>query len=384
MTNKRKIVIASDSFKGSLTSWQVAEAAQRGVLNATDQYSIHKVAIADGGEGTTEALINSLDGKFVCITVNDPLLRPIKVRYGISGDGQTAIIELAAASGIALLRPEEMNPLETTTYGTGQMILDAYERGCRNFLIGIGGSATNDAAIGMLSALGFCFMDKNGKKIAYKGESLSQIVSIKLTKQAQQIIENSVFTVACDVTNPLFGRQGAAYIFAPQKGASPQMVEELDGGLRNFATVVQQFNGQQIQELPGAGAAGGVGGALKALLGARLMSGIEMVLDAVKFDELLKGCDLVITGEGRMDRQTISGKAPYGVLKRAQKYSVPVVAISGSVEDWILLNQHGFTAIFPIQAQPNTIEDAMKCETTAQNIERTVNQIINLIINLES
>lgn len=370
----KKITIAVDSFKGSLSSAEVAEAFERGFVSEQPQCEVRKVSIADGGEGTVEALVETLQGEYISVEVADPLMRPIVARYGIIDGGRTAVMEMSAASGLPLLRADERNPLKTTTYGTGQMILDALGRGCRKFLIGIGGSATNDAGVGMLRALGFRFLDSEGREIEGGGECLQRIASIDESGVVDGLRE-SEFIVACDVTNPLYGPEGAAYVFAPQKGADVEMVEQLDRGLRLFAEVVRRHNGEDVATLQGAGAAGGLGGGFKALLGARLERGIEMVLGAMRFDEIIAGSDLVITGEGRLDAQTVMGKAPSGVLSAARREGIPCIAIGGGVRWCEELSESDFAAILPIVSGPMTLQEAMRQDVAAANVERTARQI---------
>ena len=370
----RRITIAIDSFKGSLSSAEVADAFERGFLIEHPQCAVRKVSVADGGEGTVEALVETMQGEYVSVEVADPLMRPIVARYGVIDGGKTAVMEMSAASGLPLLRAEERNPLKTTTYGTGQMILDALGRGCRKFLIGIGGSATNDAGVGMLRALGFRFLDGEGRELTGGGECLQRIASIDESGAADGLRE-AEFIVACDVVNPLYGPEGAAYVFAPQKGADAKMVEELDCGLRIFADVVKQHNGEDVATLQGAGAAGGLGGGFKALLGAKLERGIEMVLGAMRFDEIIADSDLVITGEGRLDAQTVMGKAPSGVLSAARRQGIPCIAIGGGVRWCEELRGSDFAAILPIVSVPMALEEAMRCDVAAQNVERTAQQV---------
>lgn len=369
-----KLVVASDSFKGSLTSREVADAFEEGFRRHSPQCEVVKVAIADGGEGIVEALIDRVGGDYITTEVGDPLGRAISARYGIIKEKRTAVIEMSAASGLPLLREEERNPMLTSTYGTGEMIVDAIERGCRKFLIGIGGSATNDAGAGMLRALGFRLLDSEGNELIGGGEILAKIHKIDNSRVRQELSECE-FVVACDVTNPLYGEEGAAYIFAPQKGATPEMVEQLDLGLRNFARVVEEFNGAQIATMAGAGAAGGLGGGIKALLNARLMRGIDMVLEAIDFDHILEGCDIVITGEGRLDDQTVMGKAPSGVLATALKQQIPTIAIGGSVVWCDELRNSGFAAIEVITPEGMSIEDAMQPAVAKKNISYTAERI---------
>ena len=362
----KKVTIAVDSFKGSLSSKEVAESFADGFRTIFSQCEICKVAIADGGEGTVDALVETLGGEYVEVSVSDPLHRPTKARYGIV-EGDTAVIEMAAASGLTLLKQEERNPLLTSTYGTGELILDALNRGCRRFLVGIGGSATNDGGTGMLRALGFRFLDSEGNALQGGGEILERIARIDDSGVCREVRE-SCFTVACDVTNPLYGERGAAYVYAPQKGADERMVEQLDRGLRNFARVVEEFNGAQIGVSEGAGAAGGLGGGFKALLGAKLERGITMVIQAMHFDKIIEGSDLVVTGEGRIDRQSIMGKAPSGVLAVAKAQNIPTIAIAGGVEWCDELRDCGFSLIEVVTPKGMSLEEAMQPSVARENI----------------
>lgn len=374
----RSITVAVDSFKGSLSSREVADAVEQGVAQLMPECRVRKVSIADGGEGTVEALVTTLDGEWVEVEVQDPLRRSIVARYGVIDGGTTAVMEMSAASGLPLLKTSERNPLKTTTYGTGQMIADAIARGCRKILMGIGGSATNDAGMGMLEALGYRFYDAQGEMVVGCGETLQRVGRIDDSGVMPQLLDCR-FEVACDVKNPLYGERGAAYVYAPQKGADEAMVEQLDKGLRNFARVVEAYRGEYLSMSAGAGAAGGLGFGFKALLGAKLCPGIEMVLDAIKFDSLIEGCDLVITGEGKIDRQTIMGKAPSGVLRVASAKGIPTVAIGGAVEMCEELAESDFAAIFPIVAGPMSLQEAMRKDVAHKNVCRTVEQIIKLL-----
>lgn len=374
----KQITVAVDSFKGSLSSREVADAVEQGVVAVLPDCKVKKVSIADGGEGTVEAMVDNLSGEWVEIEVCDPLMRPIKARYGVVDGGDTAVMEMSAASGLPLLSEAERNPLKTTTYGTGQMIADAIGRGCRRILMGIGGSATNDAGVGMLMALGFRFFDKAGELLSGGGEVLQRIDRIDSSEVLPQLSECE-FVVACDVKNPLYGESGAAYVFAPQKGADKAMVEQLDEGLRNFARVVEDYRGEDLSSWAGAGAAGGLGFGFLALLGAELRAGIDMVLDAIRFSSIIEGSDLVITGEGRIDSQTVMGKAPSGVLKAASRQAIPTVAIGGAVEMCEELAESDFVAILPIVAGPISLQEAMRKDVAHKNIRRTVEQIIRLL-----
>lgn len=371
----RKITVASDSFKGSLTSMQVADNVERAVKEVFPDCHVQKIDVADGGEGAVEALVSSLGGEYVDVEVAGPIGRKVTARYGIIDEGRTAVIEMAVASGLPLISPEERNPLKTSTYGTGMMIRDALNRGCRKFLVGIGGSATNDGGTGMLSALGFMFLDKDGYVLEGTGENLARITSVCDADVPREISE-AEFTVACDVDNPFCGPAGAAYVFAPQKGADEAMVRCLDEGLASFAGVISRYTGQMVADLPGAGAAGGLGGAFKAFLGARLTRGIEIVLDAIGFDGKIAGSSLVITGEGSVDAQTLMGKTPSGVLARASKLGIPVMVLGGKVDASVDFLKAGFSAVCQVTPEDMSLEDAMKADIAGENI---FNAVIRLL-----
>lgn len=384
-----KIVIASDSFKGSLASIEVAQSIEMGILDVFPSCDVVKVAVADGGEGTMDALCQSLGGKVVRIPVEDPIGRTINASYVILEDGNTAVLEMSSASGLTLLTPAERNPMLTSTYGTGQLIDDAIGRGCRRFLVGIGGSATNDAGMGMLTALGYRFLDAEGNELPGAGPSLSKVCGIDCSG-VSQAVRDSEFIVACDVDSPLYGPDGAAYVFAPQKGADPDMVKALDDGLRHYADVVASYTGKipmhggpsctgetsimkDAASMSGAGAAGGLGYAFVAFFGARLQRGVDMVLDAVGFDSIIEGADLVITGEGRIDAQTLTGKTPYGVLQRASRQNIPVIALAGSVA---LDDSSGFTAIRQITPPDMQLSEAMLPAVASANLRRTISTLL--------
>lgn len=371
----KKIVVASDSFKGSLTSLEVAAGAEQGIHEVFPECEVVKVNVADGGEGTMDALRSTLGGQWVTVAAADPLGRPRDVSYVVLSDGKTAVIEMSAASGLPLLEPQERNPMLTSTFGTGEMIVDALSRGCRRFLVGIGGSATNDAGMGMLEALGFRFIDKDGKVLPGRGESMSEVVDIDMSHVSPEVKE-SEFIIACDVDSPFCGPRGAAYVFSPQKGADPQMVAELDAGMEHLAEVIVRTTGKDIRNIPGAGAAGGLGGGFLAFLNSRLERGIEMVLDAIAFDDIIRGSDLVITGEGRVDSQTLTGKTPFGIMKRAQKQNIRTVAIGGSVKLGDDDDVSGFDSIWPVTPEGMPLEEAMKAETASANVRETVKKIM--------
>ena len=369
-----KIVIASDSFKGSLTSTEVAYGAEQGIRQVHADAEVIAVNVADGGEGTIEAIVEALGGEIVTTEVHDPLGRIITARYGITGD--TAIIEMAAASGLPLLTQDERNPWLTSTQGTGDMILDAISRGCRRFLVGIGGSATNDAGTGMLQALGFRFYDVNNQLIESGcGGMLQDIVRID-DSQVPQSVRDSQFIVACDVDTPFCGPEGAAPVFAPQKGADAEMVARLDAGMASFAEVIAATYGLNIVPIAGTGAAGGMGGAFYAFLQANLKKGIDMVLDAIHFNTIIQGADLVITGEGKIDFQTAKGKTAAGVLARAKQQHIPVIAIGGCVELCDSVSTMGFAGIYPILEEKVPLELAMQRDFAMGNVTKTIARVL--------
>lgn len=375
-----KIVIASDSFKGSLTSAEVAAAAERGIKAVYPDCEVICVNVSDGGEGTMEAIIDVLGGEVITTLVSDPLGRPITAHYGIAGN--KAIIEMAAASGLTLLQPEERNPWLTSSYGTGEMIMEAIHHGCRHLLIGIGGSATNDAGTGMLQALGFRFFDAQGQAITdCRGGRMQDIARID-DSAVPQAVRQSQFIVACDVDTPFCGPEGAAPVFAPQKGADTNMVTRLDAGMASLAQVIKDTYHINIVPLAGAGAAGGMGGGFRAFLNATLQRGIEMVLDAIDFDRIIQDAYLIITGEGKIDFQTAKGKTAAGVLSHARKQGIPVVAIGGCIEMCESVEQMGFAGIYPIIEEKVPLEIAMQSDIAASNIENTVKKILSQPLHL--
>lgn len=372
-----KVVIAPDSYKGSLTAQEVAESIERGIKRVLSSADVIKVPMADGGEGTVQSLVDGTGGEIVKVRVKGPLLKEVEAFYGILGDGETAVIEMAAASGLPLITKEERNPLLTTTYGTGELIKHALSRGCRKIIIGIGGSATNDGGSGMVKALGVKLLDEKGEDIGFGGQSLGSLKSID-TGNIDPRLKECTITAACDVDNPLCGLKGASHIFGPQKGADAQMVEILDGNLANYAEVVKKDLGIDIKDVPGAGAAGGLGGGLLAFLNANLKRGIEIVIETTKLEDKIKDADLVITGEGMIDYQTAFGKTPIGVAKLAGKYNIPVIAVAGGIgKDAEALYSKGFDSIFSIVDKPMTLEDAMKDGSIL--IEKTVERIMRLL-----
>ena len=374
-----KIVAAIDSFKGSMTSLEVSEAFEKGVKKVYKDAEFLKIPLADGGEGTVEALISNLNGKMINIRVKDPLMREIDSFYGISGDGKTAIIEMAAASGLPLLSPDERNPLKATTFGTGELIKDALEKGCREFIIGIGGSATNDAGTGMLSALGCVFLDENGNELVPNGENLAKIRSFRDDKVIKEV-SKAKFLIACDVDNPFYGPNGAACVYGKQKGATKEIIKILDNGMKNFSSVIKEIIKTDISNISGSGAAGGLGGAFMAFFNAELKPGIDIITEKIELENKINGSDYVITGEGRIDFQSAMGKTPSGVAKLAKKHGIPVIAIGGSVDDEIgNIYDCGITAAFSIMDSPMTLLEAMDTSNAKRLVEKTAEQIFRLI-----
>lgn len=373
-----KIVIAMDSFKGSVTSIEASEAVAAGIRRVYPDAEIDIVPLADGGEGTVEAMVQATGGELIQADVTGPLGAPVSAAYGILGDRRTAVIEIAEACGLPLVAEPDRNPMNTTTTGVGELILDAVQRGARSLIIGLGGSATNDGGTGMLQALGYRFLDHTGKEVPRGGAALGAIRSIDATAVHPSLQEIDI-QVACDVNNPLYGKQGAAHIYGPQKGATPEQVEELDEGLRNYAQVLEKEFSQDVQSIQGAGAAGGLGAAFAGILGAELKSGIELILEAVKLKEHLKSADLVITGEGKLDAQSSMGKTAMGVAQLAKEQGIPCVALAGSVTAAAAtLNELGVTAYFSILNEPTTLEEAMNPERTKANLQQISRQLIRL------
>ena len=357
-----KIIVAPDSFKGSLTSIQAANAIEKGIKKAAQNYKepveVIKVPMADGGEGTVEAIVSANGGRIITTQVLDPLGREVDSFFGVLPDN-TAVIEMAAASGINLLSEDERNPMKTTTYGTGQLIKKALDYGCKRIIIGIGGSATNDGGVGMAQALGIRFLDKEGNQIGFGGGELYKIEKIDTSLLDPRIFDTSI-TIASDVKNPLCGPNGASAVYGPQKGATPEMVEILDRNLKHFAAVIQKQFNIDILNVPGSGAAGGLGASLMGFLGAKFCMGIKLVMELVQLEEKIKNADMVITGEGSTDYQTLFGKVPLGIAKIAKKHNKPVVCISGSLgEGYEELYNEGIEAFFSIVNRPMNLEEAM-------------------------
>lgn len=413
-----KILIAIDSFKGSLSSKEAGEAIKSGILRIIPNAEVLISPLADGGEGTVETLVEALGGSLETVRVKGPLFQEVEAHYGILSesekfqaeiksdthretlpedpskahseapsetdsqyspeDGKLAVMEMSQASGITLLSPEKRNPLKTSSYGVGQMILDAYYKGCRRFLIGIGGSATNDGGIGMLTALGFRFTKENGEEISPIGEGLKDLVKIENSSVPEGLLQCS-FQIACDVENPLYGENGASLIYGFQKGGNKELLSQMDLWMKHYSELVKEYNPAANSEAPGSGAAGGLGFAFRSFLQGELKSGVSLILEETKLSEKMQGADLVITGEGRLDEQSAMGKAPIGVAKLAKEQGIPVIAFAGAVTVGAkACNQAGIDAYFPILREITTLEDAMNKENARRNLEDTVEQVIRL------
>ncbi len=368
-----KIIVACDSFKGSLSSQEAGEAVRTGIYDSMKDAEVEVVAVADGGEGTSEVLINNSGAKIRICVVTDPLGGRVKARYGIIND--MAIIDMAQASGLTLVPVKQRNPVLSTSYGTGELIADALAQGCRKFLIGIGGSATNDAGIGMLRALGYEFYDSQGKIAGITADTIHKIRHIDKTK-VNPALSKSSFLIACDVDIPLTGTVGATYIFGPQKGLSEKMVPIIDENIIHFSAIVTKATGKDYSKFPGAGAAGGIGFAFITFLDATLMKGIELVLDFINFDKLIADAALIITGEGRIDSQTGRDKAPLGILRRARQKNIPVIAVGGCTtqEGIQLLKKEGIAEVLQAIQPGQTIEEAMQPEMSKYNIRKTISE----------
>lgn len=375
------VIVAIDSLKGSLSSLQAGAAAKEGILRAIPDATISVKPVADGGEGTVNALVSGLSGRSVTIAVTGPLGETVEATYGILPD-HTAVIEMAEAAGLPLVPAEKRNPMNTTTYGVGEMILHALDEGCRSFIIGIGGSATNDGGTGMLRALGCRFRKADGTDIAPGAQELAGLVAIE-TEALDPRLKESRFSIACDVTNPLCGANGASAIFAPQKGATPSMIPELDAVLAHFADVTASTLGRDLRNQPGSGAAGGLGFAFASYLNGTLRPGVDIVLDAVLPESELRAADIVVTGEGRFDGQTAMGKAPVGIARRAKACGCKVIVLAGSVEHSgaraTQQNPPLIDAVFPILPGAMTLEEAMREDVAYENMEYTAEQVFRVM-----
>ena len=374
-----KVTVAIDSLKGSLSSMEAGEAIKSGICRVYPHAEVNVRPLADGGEGTAYALTTGMGGEWITMEATGPLGKPVTCSYGIIRDSKTAIIEMSAAAGITLVSEAERNPMNTTTYGVGEMIVDAIRRGCRRFIVGIGGSATNDGGIGMLQALGYGLLTKEGKQVPFGAKGLSVLEQITEEHVIPELAECS-FKIACDVTNTLCGEQGCSAVYGPQKGADPTMIMQMDKWLAYYAALAREKYPRANMKQAGTGAAGGLGFAFLTFTNAVLESGIKIVLDETRLSEYIKDSDIVITGEGRLDGQTVMGKAPIGVARIAKEYGKPVIAFSGCVtKDATACNESGIDAFFPILRGVVTLDEAMKAENAAANMSDTVEQAFRLI-----
>lgn len=374
-----KVVVAIDSLKGSLSSLEAGEAIKEGIQNAIPEAEVCVRPLADGGEGTVEALALGMGGKLEKVVVTGPLGKPVECTYGVLENKKTAIIEMSGAAGITLVAEKDRNPLNTTTYGVGEVIKDAISKGCRHFIVGIGGSATNDGGVGMLQALGYGMLDKNGNQVSFGAKGLKDLEKITDENVIPELKE-CTFRVACDVTNVLCGEQGCSAIFGPQKGATPTMIMQMDKWLAYYAVLTSEKYEKANAKYPGTGAAGGLGFAFLSYTNAVLESGIKIILEETKLEEYVKDADIVVTGEGRLDGQTVFGKAPIGVAGVAKKYDKLVVAFAGCVtEDAVACNHHGIDAFFPILRGVQTLQEAMDTVNAKTNMIATVEQVFHLI-----
>ena len=375
----KKFVIAIDSFKGSLSTFEAGNAVKESINRVFLNADVIVLPVADGGEGTTEAVVSATDGEYVTATVTNPLGEKMQSRYGIIPQRKTAVIEMSEAAGITLVDEKDRNPLNTTTFGVGEMIADAISKGCRKFIIGIGGSATNDGGVGMLQALGFEFLDKNKNQVALGAKGLENIVEIK-TENSLKELKDCEFCVACDVKNVLCGEFGCSKIYGPQKGATDKMIKDMDLWLGKYASLTKSVVPSADAMAPGTGAAGGMGFALMAYLNATLTSGIELVMKETGLEKHIKDADVVVTGEGRLDGQSYMGKAPTGIAKLAKKYGKTVIAFSGCVtEEAVVCNDHGIDAFFPILRTPCTLSEAMDKNNAYKNLKDTALQVFKLL-----
>jgi len=372
------ILIAPDSFKGNLTALEVAENIESGIKKAFPAAEVNKIPMADGGEGTVQSLVDATGGEKIYKKVTGPLGKKVEAYFGLLGNGNTAVIEMALASGLPLISEDEADPCKTTTYGTGELIKAALKKNIKKLIIGIGGSATNDAGVGMAQALGAKFLDGTGEEIGYGGQELKRIQKIDLSNLEEKIYDVDI-EVACDVNNPLYGHEGAAYVYAPQKGADRETVKILDNNLRHLSKIIEKQLGKNVQNIPGAGAAGGLGAGLVAFLGAELRSGIDIVLEENKFEEKLMDIDLVITGEGKIDGQTVQGKTPIGVARKAKEYDITTIAIAGEIGKGIeKVLEDEIDAVFSAVHQDASLKEAM--EKAPEWLQFSAEQVIRIML----
>ena len=384
MGDKMKVVISIDSFKGSINSIEAALAIKEGILNVFPSATVLTFPLADGGEGTIDALCSNSNGKIINTVVTGPLGEKINSHYGIMAKNNTAVIEMAQAAGLPLVPLDKRNPMYTTTYGVGELIKDAILKGCRNFIIGIGGSATNDVGIGMLQALGFGFYDKNGCQVSFGAQGLKELHTIDFSGVMHELSE-CTFNVACDVNNPLYGKNGCSLIYGPQKGANIEEVCLMDEWIRNYVEFLNSNNIDTGANYPGCGAAGGLGFAFKSFLNANLQRGTEIIISQTGVQDSICDADIVITGEGRLDGQTVMGKAPIGIAEIAKKYNKLVIAFSGCVtDDALICNEHGIDAFFPILRNFSSLDEALDKHNATKNLINTSNQVFKLIKSIKN
>ena len=371
-----KVLVATDSYKGSLSTFEAANAIKEGILLSDKNVEVNICPLADGGEGTLETIVSANNGKIHTVNVTGPLGDTVLAQYGVVND--IAIIEMASAAGITLVPDEKRNPLHTTTDGVGELIREAINNGCRKFIVGIGGSATNDGGIGMLQALGVELLDSNGCAVSYGAKGLKDLTTINIDNMMPEL-KKCTFEIACDVTNPLCGENGCSAIYGPQKGATKEMIINMDSWLENYARLTAKEINKETKDCKGAGAAGGIGFAFISYLGGTLKSGIDLVIEATGLEEKINACDVVVTGEGRLDAQTCMGKAPIGVARIAKKYGKIVIAFTGSVSDTArACNENGIDAYFSITNSPCTIEHAMDSQIAYKNLKNTSEQVFRL------
>lgn len=376
-----KVIIAMDSFKGSLTSLEAGNTIKEAICHVFPHSNVTVCKLADGGEGTVSALISEKEDTIINIDVTGPCGNKVMATYGISR-GKTAVIEAASSCGLTLVENKKRNPMNTTTFGMGEMINDAINRGCRNFIIGLGGSSTNDGGLGMLRALGIEFFDENNHSVGVTGKNLLDVKKI-CTDKMNPLLKECHFTVGCDVSNPLLGESGASAVFAPQKGADRKTVEVMEKAMENYSALLEKAFNRKTADFPGAGAAGGLGFAFLTCFDAELKSGIDIVLQRNNLEELISDADIVVTGEGKIDAQTKMGKAPLGVAVLAKKHNRKVIAFCGCTDGNDCSNNEDIDAVFVIQSGPCSLAEAMKKENAQKNLKRTAIQVFNLIRSLQ-
>ena len=383
MAMSLRILLAFDKFKGSLTSTEVAEAFALGLRDVVPDAVVDAVAVSDGGDGVLSTLVEAVGGEICRSMVHDPLNRPVEALWGTIERGGVAVIEMAEAAGLRLLEEGERNPLKTSTRGVGELMLKALDAGCRRMILGLGGSATNDGGMGMLQALGVEFFDAEGGVLEASGEAMCRVARVDM-RGLDPRFEGVEITIASDVDNPLYGQRGAARVYAPQKGATCDVVELLDRGLRSYHEAVKRAVGADYAHCAGAGAAGGVGYGLMSVLGATMRSGVELVMEMTQFEHRASRCDIIITGEGRLDAQTLMGKAPQGVLEVGKRLGISVIAVGGGVVDAGALLKGGFARVYATKPEDMPLEEAMKRERAQQNLRRAAHRVASDLLTLVS